>query len=148
MGRHNAELVTRWRGRAQVQAYRLEQRLASFFTTPEQDAYLLSKTGPAALSAIPRQIVTFRMLRKRALQVRARPALSSQSVRVLFRKATHLQALPYERAARDAGNACELRTSVTSCLGISAAGHGGGDQGARRQGPGRRQGLGVGSGLT
>lgn len=71
-GRNNAELARRWRARAQVQAYRLEQRLASFATTPEQDAYLLAKTGPAALSAIPRQIVTFRMLRKRALQVRAR----------------------------------------------------------------------------
>ena len=68
--RNNADLAKRWRARAQVQAYRLEQRLASFFTTPEQDAYLLAKAGPAALSAIPRQIVTFRMLRKRALQVR------------------------------------------------------------------------------
>ena len=68
--RNNADFAKRWRARAQVQAYRLEQRLASFFTTPEQDAYLLAKAGPAALSAIPRRIVTFRMLRKRALQVR------------------------------------------------------------------------------
>ena len=55
-----------------MQAYRLEQRLASFHTTAEQDAYLLSKAGPSALGAVPRQIVTFRMLRKRALQVRVR----------------------------------------------------------------------------
>lgn len=63
-----------------MQAYRLEQRLASFYTTPEQDAYLLAKTGPAALSAIPRQIVTFRMLRKHALQVRAHAKVLRQSV--------------------------------------------------------------------
>ena len=67
------------RARAQVQAYRLEQRLASFYTTPEQDAFLLAKTGPAALSAIPRQIVTFRMLRKRALQVLKPVALNPQA---------------------------------------------------------------------
>ncbi|KAK9845959.1 hypothetical protein WJX81_006882 [Elliptochloris bilobata] len=55
----------------EVQAYRLEQRLMSFPTTPEQDAVLLAKSGPSALSAVPRQIVAFRMLRKRALQAMA-----------------------------------------------------------------------------
>lgn len=123
-GRNEAELAKRWRARAQVQAYRLEQRLASFFTTPEQDAYLLSKTGPAALSAIPRQIVTFRMLRKRALQVLhnptrnlnaiilspALPSQSGASACVLFCVFfCTAEALPWEHAARDADIACELR---------------------------------------
>ena len=45
----------------------MEQRLAAFPTTEEQDARLLARTGPAARNPISRQIVTFRMLRKRAL---------------------------------------------------------------------------------
>jgi hypothetical protein len=52
---------------AQVHAYGMEQRLAAFPTTEEQDARLLARTGPSALNPISRQIVTFRMLRKRAL---------------------------------------------------------------------------------
>ena len=48
-------------------AYGMEQRLAAFPTTEEQDGRLLARIGPSALSPINRQIVTFRMLRKRAL---------------------------------------------------------------------------------
>lgn len=45
----------------------MEQRLGGFPTTAEQDARLLGRTGPSALGRIARQIVTFRMLRKRAI---------------------------------------------------------------------------------
>ena len=45
----------------------MEQRLGGFPTTAEQDARLLGRTGPSALGPIARQIVTFRMLRKRAI---------------------------------------------------------------------------------